>query len=75
MKIFWSWQSDHPGEISHYFVRDALRDAIKELKRPPEIEEPSEAERRAQLELDHDTKGLAGMPDIAASVFDRLSRQ
>jgi hypothetical protein len=42
MKIFWSWQSDHDGKISHYFVRDALSDAIKTLKAESSLEEPSE---------------------------------
>jgi hypothetical protein len=29
MKVFWSWQSDHLGKISRYFVRDALEQAIE----------------------------------------------
>jgi hypothetical protein len=72
MKIFWSWLSDHDPKISHYFVRDALKAAIKKLQQAEDVEEPSEAERRVSLELDHDTKGLSGMPDIAASVFAKI---
>lgn len=72
MKIFWSWQSDHDGKISHYLVRDALQAAIEKLRVPNEIEEPSEAERRANLELDHDTKGETGWTDIADSIFRKI---
>jgi hypothetical protein len=72
MKIFWSWQSDHDGKIAHYLIRDALEAAIEKLKLPKEIEEPSEAERRANLELDHDTKGETGWTDIADSIFKKI---
>ncbi len=72
MKIFWSWQSDHDGKISHYFVRDALSDAIKTIKASSVLEEPSEADRRAQLHLDHDTKGKTGWVDITQSIFEKI---
>jgi hypothetical protein len=72
MKIFWSWQSDHDGKISHYLVRDALQLAIAKLRVPEDIEEPSEAERRANLELDHDTNGETGWTDIADSIFKKI---
>jgi hypothetical protein len=32
MKIFWSWQSDTPGNIGKFLVRDALNDAVEKLK-------------------------------------------
>ena len=72
MKIFWSWQSDHDGKVAHYLIRDALEAAIEKLKLPKDIEEPSEAERRANLELDHDTKGETGWTDIADSIFKKI---
>jgi hypothetical protein len=72
MKIFWSWQSDHDGKISHYLVRDALQAAIAKLRVPEDIEEPTEAERRMNLELDHDTKGETGWTDIADSIFRKI---
>jgi hypothetical protein len=34
MKIFWSWQSDTSGKTGRHFVREALMDAIKQLKVP-----------------------------------------
>jgi hypothetical protein len=72
MKIFWSWQSDHDPDISHRFVKDALADAIKALKSESVLEEPSEAERRTQLHLDHDTKGKTGWVDITQSIFEKI---
>jgi len=72
VKIFWSWQSDHDGKISHHLVRDALQLAIAKLRVPEDIEEPSEADRRANLELDHDTKGETGWTDIADSIFKKI---
>lgn len=72
MKIFCSWQSDHDDKISHYFVRDALSDAIKLVKASPVLEEPSEGGRRTQLHLDHDTKGETGWVDITQSIFEKI---
>jgi hypothetical protein len=37
-----------------------------------DIEEPTEAERRMNLELDHDTKGETGWTDIADSIFRKI---
>jgi hypothetical protein len=39
MKIFWSWQSDTPGNIGRYLVRDALNDAIEKLKQDEGVED------------------------------------
>lgn len=72
MKIFWSWQSDHEADISHYFVRDALKDAIKVLKQAEDLEEPDEAARRANIHWDSDTQNLTGMPDIAPIIFEKI---
>ena len=72
MKVFWSWQSDHDADISHYFVRNALNDAIKSLKVPSGLEEPSETDRRVQLHLDHDTKGRTGWVDITVAIFEKI---
>jgi hypothetical protein len=58
MKVFWAWQADISGKIARYFVREALEQAIVELKQPRDIEEPPEESRRNDLHLDHDTKGL-----------------
>ena len=43
MKVFWSWQSDTPGKIGSRFVRDAIKEAIADLKTPPGSKNPQEA--------------------------------
>ena len=69
MKVFWSWQGDHPGKISRHFVRDALDAAIKELNEDPNILEPDR-----EVELDHDRKGVPGSPDLARTILDKISK-
>lgn len=64
MKIFWSWQSDHDKATGNYFVRDALKQAAKELGRELEISE--------RIEVDHDTKGVPGRPPIVQTIFDKI---
>ncbi len=72
MKVFWSWQSDTPGEEGRFFVRDALADAIKKLKQTEDIDEPLERETREALHLDHDRKGISGTPPIADVIFEKI---
>jgi hypothetical protein len=64
MKVFWSWQSDTPGKIGRYFVRDALIAAIERLKETPDVQEPTEREIRSTMHLDQDRKGISGSPDL-----------
>jgi hypothetical protein len=72
MKVFWSWQSDTPGKTGRHFVRDAIQEAIEELKQAPEVEEPIEREAREALHLDHDRKGVSGSPDLARTIHDKI---
>jgi hypothetical protein len=72
MKVFWSWQSDTPGKIGRHLIRDALREAIAELKQPQEIEEPTLRETREELHLDHDIQGETGTPDLAATILRKI---
>jgi len=74
LKIFWSWQSDTPGEIGRHFVRDAIKDAIIVLKQPQDIEEPSEREARESLDIDHDRKGVSGSPDLARTILEKIAK-
>jgi hypothetical protein len=67
MKIFWSWQSDHPGKISRHFVREALEAAIKALNEDLAIEEP-----QREATLDHDRKGIPGSPDLASTILLKI---
>lgn len=72
MKVFWSWQSDTPGSIGRYFVRDALIEAIKQLKVPQEIEEPTEAANREAIHADFDRQGVTGSPPLAATIKKKI---
>ncbi len=73
MKVFWSWQSDTPGNIGRFFVRDALRDAIEKLRAAPDIEEPDRTEARESLHLDSDRQGVSGSPDLAALIMEKIA--
>ena len=62
MKIFWSWQSDTDGKTGRFFVRDALEEAIKQLKQPPDVEEPTSP------------MTIEGVPDGPLIFGSRMSR-
>ena len=61
--VFYSWQSDSPGGINRWIVRDALKAAIAQLG----------VKGVQALRLDHDTKDEAGTPDIPYVVFEKIS--
>ena len=69
MKVFWSWQSDHPGKISRRFVRDAIERAILSLQQDPDVEEAAR-----DAELDHDRKGVPGSPDLAQVIIGKFKQ-
>ena len=60
--IFWSWQSDLDPRVTRDLIRDALAAAIAELQETLE-------ERH---ELTSDTKGVAGSPDIVATILAKI---
>lgn len=72
MKVFWAWQSDLSGRISRFVIRDALDEAIKELREAPDVDEPPEEARRSDLHLDHDTKDVTGMPSVADTILEKI---
>lgn len=63
--IFYSWQSDSPSTTNRYFVRDCIKDAIKKLNGDQVLDEA--------VRLDHDTVGIPGTPDIANTIFGKIS--
>jgi hypothetical protein len=68
LKVLWSWQSDTPGAIGRFFVRDALKAAIEELKVASDIDEPT----RNALHLDYDREGVPGSPELARTILDKI---
>lgn len=67
MKVFWSWQSDRDPKLHHYFVRDAIKEACKLIASDPDYEEAN------RPEVDHDTKGVTGSPDIASTILGKIA--
>lgn len=60
--IFWSWQSDLDPRVTRNLVRDALASAIQDLR----------AELEERHELTSDTQGVAGSPDIVATILAKI---
>jgi hypothetical protein len=76
MKIFWSWQSDTLGKIGRHFVRSAIDEAVQALKLEPNVDGPFDREDEAfdELHVDQDRQGVAGSPDLALTIFEKIGR-
>jgi hypothetical protein len=68
MSVFWSWQSDSFEKNNHFFVRDALTQALKQVADDLDL---TEAERP---EVDHDTKGEPGLVSIVDTIFEKINQ-
>lgn len=62
--VFWSWQSDRNERVTRHLIREALVLALGRLADDADIEE--------RLEIDHDTRGLPGSPDIVTSILAKI---
>ena len=62
--IFWSWQSDTAQRETRSLIRDALSAALDRIA--------ADMEEADRPELDHDTRGVAGSPDIVATILDKI---
>ena len=67
--IFYSWQSDQPRKITRDIIEAALKAAIDSLNA-----ELIAAERPDEdsLELDKDTQGVPGSPDITETILRKI---
>lgn len=63
--VFWSWQSDLDGRVTREVIRFALDAAIAMLSVDVE-----EADRPS---LTSDTQGVAGTPDIVATIYRKIN--
>lgn len=61
-KIFYSWQSDLPGNKTRNFIRDCIDEAI-------ELAEESET---IEAERDEATKDTTGSPNIVTTLFSKI---
>ena len=64
ISVFYSWQSEHPEAVNRYFIRDALKKAMSMIQQGCGLEE--------RPEVDHDTKGVPGLPDIGHTIFSKI---
>ena len=62
LSVFYSWQSDLPNNTNRRFIQEALERAVKQLKQEIAIE----------FVVDRDTWGIAGVPNIAESILDKI---
>jgi hypothetical protein len=64
--IFYSWQSDLDQKTTRSFIEDALRRAIKALRKDETVDvEPA---------MDRDTQDVPGSPDIAKTILEKIER-
>jgi len=61
LKIFYSWQMDHPSQIGRNFIRRALDEAILRL-----------AAEGVALEVDSDTQGVPGTPPVSDTILAKI---
>jgi len=64
--IFYSWQSDLPNATNRGFIQDALENAAEAIRADATVD--------VEPVIDRDTQGMAGSPDIATAIFDKISR-
>jgi hypothetical protein len=62
--IFYSWQSDLPNETNRILIETAMEEAIKSIKADKSI--------AVEPVIDRDTGGVAGSPDIASTIFEKI---
>lgn len=64
--IFYAWQSDRPNNTNRGLIHKALEEAIKEVRADGSLAEDPR--------LDKDTMGIAGAPDIEATIFSKIEQ-
>lgn len=62
--VFYSWQSDLPNGTNRTLIETALNDVAKEIG----------ADEQTDIEpvIDRDTQGVAGAPNIATAIFQKI---
>ncbi len=69
MKIFYSWQLDAKRKTNKDFIHSALCRAVDELGDELDL---TEAERD-EIEVDQDTQGVLGSPDIVQVILEKIA--
>lgn len=69
MNIFYAWQSDVDPNTNKNFIKKAIKSAISEINESLKINDSP----RPKIKLDHDTKGIPGMPNIAETILNKIN--
>ena len=62
-KVFYSWQSDLPKNVSSSFIQNCINDAIKVANK---------AVNGVEILADRDTKGMTGSPSIPQTILKKI---
>lgn len=63
-RVFYSWQSDSPGNTNRNLISAALEKAAEEIRNDETI--------TIEPVIDRDTLGLGGSPDITQAIFSKI---
>lgn len=63
--VFYSWQSDLPGNTNRSFIGDALKKALRALSKDEDVYEPPR-------DIDTATAGVAGSARIDEKIFEKI---
>jgi len=63
--VFYSWQSDLPNSCNRGFIQDALEDAAAKITADDTVD--------VEPVIDRDTKDTPGSPDIASTIFTKIT--
>lgn len=64
--IFYSWQSDLPGNTNRHFIADALKKAAEAISKDDCVEDSPC--------VDSDTSGVSGSLDIAHTILEKIDQ-
>jgi hypothetical protein len=64
IKVFYAWQDDRPGKINRYLIRDAAREACKQIT--------EDQWNDYNLSFDESTIGVGGMCDIPNTILKKI---
>lgn len=68
--IFYSWQTDAPNNTNRGLIETALALVAKE--KSAEINAADRPDDNEEMEIQQDTRGVPGTPDIAKVIFERI---
>ncbi len=60
LKVFYSWQNDSNTKTNRNFIKDVISESAKQI------------DFKERIDIDHDTKGVSGIPSITETVFKKI---